>query len=378
MYFYPLLIFLCLLLVLLLLLWSLRQLTSRAPPASARVPGTSHPYGFSESIGRRERMEDRHVVLPLRGGLPSYSGPTGLPPTLYGVFDGHAGSAAADFCSTSLGSVLLTDSAWPAQPEACLTNAFHVLDASFLELARLHRPPLNDGTTAVCALTLGRRILVANAGDSRAVLVQRDGRAHALSQDHKPNRPDEVRRIQALGGSVFFHGVWRVSGVLAVSRAIGDRTLKPYVSATPELAWWECTPQDAALVLACDGLWDVLSNEQVAEVVLAAMHPLPGGVEEPHTPAQRASAALVRHAIMSGSMDNVTAIVVDLRQGGAGGGGALAGPRPGARAAEAVGGGVEVLLPTEAGGGEQLPSGSEEGLQEAAAWGASGRKLRSD
>jgi serine/threonine protein phosphatase PrpC len=316
-YLFAMLAFVLLLVLVFLVAWAVRKYWSTAPYSQHRVAGVSHPYGIYESIGRRPTMEDRHVVLPLHGCEGLYGHPSGegavLPPTLFGVFDGHAGSAAAEFCSSRLGSVLMNDASWPSSPEKALTNAFHVLDASFLELASSIRPPLNDGTTAVAALTLGGRLLVANAGDSRAVLVQRDGSAHALSEDHKPERPDERKRILGLGGTVYFHGVWRVEGVLAVSRAIGDRGLKPYVSSTPELRWWDCTPSDAALVIACDGLWDVLSNAQVAEVVLAAMHPLPDK-EEPHEAAQRASAALVRQAIIKGSLDNVTCLVVDLRR----------------------------------------------------------------
>ena len=60
---------------------------------------------------------------------------------------------------------------------------------------------------------------------------------------------------------MYFHGVWRVGGVLAVSRAIGDRVLKPVVTAAPEMRTRIITGEDAFLVLATDGVWDVLSNE---------------------------------------------------------------------------------------------------------------------
>ena len=158
---FPFAVLVLLLLAVLFLFWALRRWTSPRGGGSrgpeARVPGVQRPYGVSESIGRRPTMEDRHRVLPLKRGLPHFRGPSGLPPTLYGVFDGHAGSAAADYCSARLGEVLMRDAAWPSAPAAALTSAFHVLDASFLELARLTSPPLNDGTTAVVALALGAR-----------------------------------------------------------------------------------------------------------------------------------------------------------------------------------------------------------------------------
>jgi hypothetical protein len=95
------------------------------------------------------------------------------------------------------------------------------------------------------------------AGDSRAILVQRGARAVALSRDHKPSLPDETKRITDLGGKVIFWGRWRVEGILAVSRAIGDRHLKPYVTPEPEVCEWALTDRDCFLVLATDGIWCV-------------------------------------------------------------------------------------------------------------------------
>lgn len=90
-------------------------------------------------------------------------------------------------------------------------------------------PKLNKfGDTFRCSLisllpsALTMQLYVANLGDSRAVLCS-NGRAVAMSEDHKPNREDERRRIEALGGRVIHYGTWRVEGILAVSRAIGDR-----------------------------------------------------------------------------------------------------------------------------------------------------------
>uniref|UniRef100_A0A2P2MHS4 PPM-type phosphatase domain-containing protein n=1 Tax=Rhizophora mucronata TaxID=61149 RepID=A0A2P2MHS4_RHIMU len=77
------------------------------------------------------------------------------------------------------------------------------------------------GTTAVVALLTPEHIVVANCGDSRAVLC-RGGKAVPLSVDHKPDRPDEHARITAAGGRVIFLNGARVEGILAMSRAIGN------------------------------------------------------------------------------------------------------------------------------------------------------------
>lgn len=169
----------------------------------------------------------------------------------------------------------------------------------YLQIA--NRKNSEDGTTAVVVLTQGDEIFVAHTGDSRAVLVHRSGKVSVLTSDHKPNRPDERRRIQELGGSVVFWGVWRVEGILAVSRAIGDRMLKPFVVAEPEVKKFTRTETDRYVVLASDGVWDTISNDDAAQLVLK--------YEDPQTAAQR----IMEEAYARGSMDNICAMVIDLR-----------------------------------------------------------------
>ena len=152
-----------------------------------------------------------------------------------------------------------------------------------------------DGTTACAVTIVGKQVICCNAGDSRAIIVKRDGTFVALSQDHKPDRQDESKRINDLGGRVIHWGRWRVEGVLAVSRSIGDARMKPYVTAEPEtvvhnigeyrtsLAWivfrsFHCTilrlylastdNDDMFLVVASDGVWDTMSSDLVAKFVL--------------------------------------------------------------------------------------------------------------
>jgi protein phosphatase 1L len=81
-----------------------------------------------------------------------------------------------------------------------------------------------------------------------------------LSEDHKPSRNDEQDRIEADGGAVIWAGTWRVSGVLAVSRAFGDRALKKFVISLPDVRHEGMAGGEEYIVLASDGLWDVISN----------------------------------------------------------------------------------------------------------------------
>jgi serine/threonine protein phosphatase PrpC len=171
-------------------------------------------------------------------------------------------------------------------------------DEEFLKIA--HKEGLGDGSTAITALVRGRTLWVANAGDARAILVS-GSTAIAMSEDHKPNRESERRRIMQAGGSVVFMGCWRVNGVLATSRGFGDRELKKVVSAEPEIRHRTLMEGDDYLVLASDGIWDVLSNQVVADIVARS------------SGCRNAASAVTEEALRRGSMDNVTAVVISLR-----------------------------------------------------------------
>jgi protein phosphatase 1L len=215
----------------------------------------------------------------------------------FGVFDGHSGRRACEYARDNLPRQVHSELS-KSETEEALRRAFLKTDEDFLKIA--HKEGLGDGSTAITALVRGRTLWVANAGDARAVLVSGSS-AIAMSEDHKPNRESERRRITQAGGTVTFMGCWRVNGVLATSRGFGDRELKKVVSAEPEIRHRTLTEGDDYLVLASDGIWDVLSNQNVADIVARA-----GGC-------RAAASAVTEEALRRGSMDNVTAVVISLR-----------------------------------------------------------------
>ena len=136
------------------------------------------------------------------------------------------------------------------------------------------------GCTAVVCVKRGDKLVVANAGDSRAVLC-RAGKAVPLSFDHKPNQEREVTRIRKAGGFVReANGHHRVNGNLNLSRAIGDLKYKgdknigraeQIITAEPDIIEETIGPSDKFVVLACDGVWDVMSNQEVCDFVSAKL-----------------------------------------------------------------------------------------------------------
>ena len=153
------------------------------------------------------------------------------------------------------------------------------------------------------------QLTVANVGDSRALLVRADGTFKPLSVDHKANTPCEVERIRSLGGVVAFNKGWRVEGKLSVSRAIGDLPLKPFVSSDPDILETRIDMEDSFLVLASDGIFDVLSNSQVTTTVLSYC----GEPANGESGMKYASKLLCDRAKELKSNDNLSVIIVDLR-----------------------------------------------------------------
>ena len=159
-----------------------------------------------------------------------------------------------------------------------------------------------------------RTILAANIGDSRAVLC-RDDKAWDLSRDHKPNDPTEKSRIESFGGSVVWcgdtdkygepieeRGIYRVNGNLALSRAIGDRSERPHVSAEPEIISVPVREGDQFIIVATDGLWDVMDSDDAVNYVKLS---LKSGIAK-----NKIADVMVEEAMRLGTYDNVTVVII--------------------------------------------------------------------
>eukprot|EP00041_Stephanoeca_diplocostata_P018203 m.379458 g.379458 ORF g.379458 m.379458 type:complete len:257 (-) comp20953_c0_seq5:3472-4242(-) len=146
------------------------------------------------------------------------------------------------------------------QPVKALREGFKATDAGFLMKAE--REALTCGATACAVLVREKKLYVAWLGDSQAMLCRKAGPVQ-LMVPHKPNNEDEKQRIEAAGGVVVWYGAWRVNGVLSVARAIGDKKLKEWVIGDPDVKEFDLDGTEEYLILACDGLWDVMDEDTV-------------------------------------------------------------------------------------------------------------------
>jgi len=219
-----------------------------------------------------------------------------------GLFDGHAGRIAARFCGDHLYKLVADSMKKSVSPLNALKSAFPETNKLFMQFLETADSSLKHaGTTGVAVIISsdGKSCFIGNVGDSRAVL-SRGGKGLRLSYDHKPYNEEEEERIRVLGGCVT-GDTGRVNGQLAVSRAIGDFYMQPYVSDEPFLNEIALTDEDKFVILACDGVWDVITDQRAVEIV--------EGEKDPFI----ASSRLRDYAYLLGSDDNISVITVVLK-----------------------------------------------------------------
>ncbi|GAB2280527.1 hypothetical protein Dimus_015153 [Dionaea muscipula] len=213
--------------------------------------------GVSAVKGKKKFMEDTHKIVSSFHGNHKKG--------FFGVYDGHGGRWAADYVAENLYTNIMTtleDRSGNASKDEAVRAAYLKTDEEFLKQG------VGSGACCVTALIEEKEMVISNLGDCRAVLC-RGGVAEALTKDHKPDREDERKRIEDTGGYVEMHrGAWRVHGTLAVSRSIGDSHLKDWILAEPETRTLNLTSDMEFLVLASDGLWDKVGNQEAIDIVL--------------------------------------------------------------------------------------------------------------
>ncbi|GMH28014.1 hypothetical protein Nepgr_029857 [Nepenthes gracilis] len=267
--------------------------------------------GSFADIGPRRFMEDEHIRIDdlsvHLGSVFRYPKPSAF----YGVFDGHGGPDAAVYVKRNLMRFFFDDASFPQASEVdelflekaenSIRKAFLLADLALADDCRISS---SSGTTALTALVLGSLLMVANAGDCRAVLC-RKGEAIDMSKDHRPIYPLERRRVEELGGYV---DDGYLNGVLSLSRALGDWDMKlPKGSSSPLIADPEfqqiiLTEDDEFLVIGCDGIWDVMSSQQAVGIVRRGLRR--------HDDPEQCARDLIMEALRLNTFDNLTAIVV--------------------------------------------------------------------
>lgn len=248
-------------------------------------------YGFSLVKGRANHpMEDYHVAKFVKA--------QGHELGLFAIYDGHLGSNVPAYLQKNLFTNIIKEGEFWVDPSKSISKAYERTDQEILsnssDLGR-------GGSTAVTAILInGVRLWVANVGDSRAVL-SKGGVAIMMSTDHEPN--SERGSIENKGGFVsnLPGDVPRVNGQLAVSRAFGDKSLKSHLRSDPDIKDTNIDDNTDILILASDGLWKVMANQEAVDIA------------RKHKDPQKAAKQLTEEALNRESRDDISCVVVRFR-----------------------------------------------------------------
>ncbi|ESW05255.1 hypothetical protein PHAVU_011G164900 [Phaseolus vulgaris] len=248
-------------------------------------------HGFHLVKGRAGHAMEDYVVAQFKQVDNNELG-------LFAIFDGHSGQSVPDYLKTHLFDTILKEPNFWTEPAEAVKRAYSITDSTILDKSgELGR----GGSTAVTAILINcQKLVVANIGDSRAVLCK-NGQAKQLSVDHEPSVESED--IKNRGGFVsnFPGDVPRVDGQLAVSRAFGDKSLKIHLSSEPHVIV-EMIGDDAEfIILASDGLWKVMTNQEAVEAIRDVKD------------ARSAAKLLTEEARNRKSSDDISCVVVKLQ-----------------------------------------------------------------
>ncbi|CUM62564.1 uncharacterized protein PRCAT00000116001 [Priceomyces carsonii] len=295
--------------------------------ASDLFKGLSFKVGVAENknVTYRSKMEDVHTYIANFAERVDWG--------YFAIFDGHAGKDTARWCGNNLHTLIANEineeedgpeHNYNYDMKEKLHDAFIKADklienegtgssGSTAAVAVL-RWELKDATGEPTAYSAGedgksqfdfipskdhKRILyTSNVGDLR-ILLCREGHPYRLSYDHKATDDNEVNRIRETGGLVMKN---RVNGVLAVTRSLGDTYMKDLVVGRPFTTSTEITPKDEFMILACDGLWDVVPDQKACQYVSELF--------KTNSDPQDAAKKLCQLAMDNSTTDNVTVMIV--------------------------------------------------------------------
>ncbi|WZY81794.1 hypothetical protein YC2023_028178 [Brassica napus] len=214
---------------------------------------------------------------------------------LYAIFDGHSGRNVADYLQNHLFYNILSQPDFWKKPKKAIKRAYKLTDDYILSSVVGSR----GGSTAVTAIVVdGKKLVVANVGDSRAILCRRGDVVKQLTVDHEPEKERDL--VERKGGFISTKpgNVPRVDGQLAMTRAFGDGRLKEHISVRPDIEIVQIHGDTMFLILASDGLWKVMSNEEAWDEIKEVRN------------SEKAAKALVDEALARGSKDDISCVVV--------------------------------------------------------------------
>jgi len=281
--------------------------------------------GVFEAMGKRKAMEDRHEVVPFVHPPESTQTPKVDSPkedkiheshAFFAIYDGHGGSAAADYVQAHLHKEIASHPDFVTDPEKAIREGMKQVEDGFTQMVLKQNMDGLTGTTVLVALILGNILYVANVGDSGLILY-RKGNILRLTNAHTPKAASEKARVEKSGGVIYNqrlgHPTWNAKLInIAVSRAFGDIYFKSNqftsgkssgLIAEPEIVKVSLTIDDEFILMGSDGFWDVITPREASDYVLA------NPTKEP----SQICKELTEYALKKSAIDNTTVLLIRLQ-----------------------------------------------------------------
>ena len=334
---------------------------------SHRPYGIIQAYATITTSGKRNYNEDRVSIIyniPKPSGYSQSKNNNKPWPncSFFGLYDGHGGSKACDFLRDNLHKYIINDKYFPSNPQKAIANGFIYAEKLFF---KNYTGRDSSGSCAIVILIIENRCYIANVGDSRAVLSAKNGtKFYPLSRDHRPGDEKEYKRILDAGGKIYkteyeygnlntnrnstytrnsnynnnknyinnnrininnnrnssVVGPLRVSpGKLSVSRTIGDIEAKDpkfggnpnVIISIPEIKYFDNTDKNDFILIFCDGVYEKLKNKDIIDCIWNEIKNKK--FSDIHNMAGYSIEKLINKCIMQDSTDNLTAIMICLK-----------------------------------------------------------------
>lgn len=257
---------------------------------------------FTSVKGRRDSNEDRHnIILNINGNDKLIN-----PINFFGIYDGHGGSWVSTYLENNIPNYYLNKRFIPPFLTEYHNQVFQIIQSQLLKNANSYGYSM--GST--CLLNIMYKfedsihMNVVNLGDSRLVIVYKNDTSKQITIDHKPDEPNEKIRLEKMGGDVYkdSDSVYRI-GDLSLSRAFGDGDNAPYISQKPDVFYKKISPETKYIVMACDGLWDIVESENIGKIIKKI-------IETTNT--ENIAVELANYALLKGSTDNISITIIEV------------------------------------------------------------------
>lgn len=254
---------------------------------------------YTSIKGRRHTNEDRHNIILNINELNK----DGNGINLLGVYDGHGGDYVSTYLEKNIPLYYYNKKLKTPFSEEYHNKVFKLLQKKIIK----NKKGYTSGST--CLLNIMYKfeneihMNIVNLGDSRMVIVYDNGSFKQVTIDHKPDDKIEKKRLKSMGGEIYkdSEGTYRI-GDLSLSRAFGDEDNAPYISQVPDIYYKKITPNTKYIVMACDGLWDVIENNNLYKLLETFKK----------NKIKNLAAELASVALLKGSTDNISIIVIEL------------------------------------------------------------------